>query len=319
MPPRVFVVVRHPWRSAEGRRAACVCALFLLALLLDQVWPLGAAPAHQAFIGLIIAIGSAISTFFHAFGSVTIAIILKAWELLRSGVVQLARALKSGLWETGRFLARSVQSLRGLWTHVLKPALSWANRKLFALETWLKVKFGPVLRFLARVKKAVDDFYKAYIRPIIDTIEFIRAVNRVLQVFHINLLRKLDEVLQKIEQTIEDPFLWVRAHITELENWIDRIVTLDGFFKRVTLLSSMSKYSAPWLNGFWNRQIDPAVKAGDEESRTRAFPIADAGRFGDELENSYRGRDNILQEQVDNLVELWNTEVKTVSAGASQA
>lgn len=209
-----------------------------------------------SFGGSIVGIIGGIASFVKGFFNITAKELYRFITYLKDHIVQLSQALLNGVLKLGRSLARAVVSMLRLAAHGLKTLALWANRKLLALERYLKDKFGPILRWLKLVKDHLDDFYKRFIRPIIDTIEFIRQLNRVLQVFHINLLRKLDATLAQIEQKIEEPFLWVRAHITEIENLVNRVLTLNGLFQRLTLLRSMAHYAPAWINHFWSRQID---------------------------------------------------------------
>ena len=151
-------------------------------------------------MSFLVAIAHAVVGFFREFGGATVAVILRSWQVLRTGVILLARATRDGLFTGLRLGARAVLSLRHVFTRVLRPFVLWAARKLSALEWWLKTKLGPVLRFLQTVQKHFDDFYKRFIRPIIDTIEFVRVVNRVLLTFHIRFLQRLDETIQAIRR-----------------------------------------------------------------------------------------------------------------------
>jgi hypothetical protein len=300
---RRAVVIR---RRRATRRELCIWALVaVLPVLLDRFVPLGATPHTGAFLGIIVAIASAVATFFQAIGSASLTAILYAWQIIRTGVINLGRVVKTGLWDAGRGVAKVLRSTRALWDRVLHPALQWANDKLLKLEHWLHDKFGPVLKWLHDVKTQLDAFYRTYIRPIIDTIDFVRALNRALQLFHVHVLDSLDKWLVELEARIEEPFLWLRAKITELQNWVDRIVTLDGLFQRLTLIRSLSSYAPDWINGFWHRQIEKDVQFGDPYDRTRDYPLDEPEANGLELGRFYRGEDNRMQADVERLLPIW--------------
>jgi len=254
-----------------------------------------------AIVQIIGGIGSFIS---HWFG-ITAKELLKLVTYLKDNIVKLSQALLNGVLKLGRALARAVVSIVRLAAHTMKQLAQWSYSKLLALERYLKDKFAPVLRWLKLVKDHLDDFYKHYIRPIIDTIEFIRRLNSLLLLFHIDVLKKLDATLAKIEQRIEDPFLWVRAHITELENWVNRIVTADGLFQRLTLIRSMSQYAPNWINGFWNTQIDVAFLEANDYKKDLEYPVEDPASYGAALAQSYRGENGDLHVDVDGLVQVW--------------
>jgi hypothetical protein len=224
-----------------------------------------------SFLGAAASIAGGIGSFISHWFGITAKELLKLITFLKDNIVKLSQALLNGVLKLGRALARAVVSMVRLAAHTIKQLAQWSYRKLLALERYLKDKFAPVLRWLKLVKDHLDDFYKKYIRPIIDTIEFIRSLNRLLQVFHINVLQKLDSTLAKIESRIEEPFLWVRSHITDLENWINRIVTLDGFFQKLTLIRSMARYLPTWSNLFWSGQIDPVKLAAGDYRREQEY------------------------------------------------
>lgn len=218
--------------------------------------------------------GGAIVGLFRSFGSTSG---YTGWviEALRTGIIELARRLKDGIWLVARYLAKALVEMRKLWTAVLRPMLTWAVKKVQFLEAWLKTHVAPILAFIKRLKEEFDRIYTTYVKPIIDAIEMVRQLNRVLELFHIHVLNKVDEVLAQIERKIEDPFLWVRAKITWVENWIDRIVTFDGLFQRVTLLASMAKHAPEWLNIGANFRNQPITSAG-RSALARGTAIADA-------------------------------------------
>src|SRR6267142_6254912 len=224
------------------------------------------------FLGALGIIAGALVSFVRAFVGITSAALLRFVTLLKEYVVELAKQAVAGLFRLGKALARAVRALGVLALHGLRTFVTWAYARIQQLQAWLKDKFGPVLRFIRRIKDEIDQIYKRFVRPILDTIEFIRQINRVLQLFGIDVLQKLDTTLAQIEARIEEPFQWVRKKITFLENWLDRIVTLDGFFQRLTLLRSLQRYAPAWINHFWARQFDPTLRRGTDYDRGRDYP-----------------------------------------------
>lgn len=299
---RQFVIVRHSWRGPAGRRAWCVIALAVAGVVLDYLWPLGGRPAHVAFFGIFVAIASAVAHFIHAFGDATVAFLVTAWQVLRTGFVALGRVVKTGLFDLAKMGGKIWDGVKFFAVDIVPKFLRWTYDKLLRFSAWLKDKFAPVFRWLKLVKDHIDSIYKTFVRPIVDTIEFIRAVNRVLVAFHVDLLQSLDAVLAQIEQRIEAPFLWVRQKITFLENWIDRIVTIDGLFQKLTLITSLSRYAPHWIAGFWNRQIDRSILSGDDYSRTRDYPADAKWANGKELGQFFRGEGSRMDARIGELV-----------------
>lgn len=247
--------------------------------------------------GIVASIGSFVAHFFGITGKE----LLRLINYLKDHIVELSRALLNGVLKLGRALARVVVSFIRLTAHAIRTLALWANRKLVALEQYLKAKFKPVLEWLKKVKAHLDEFYKSYIKPIIDTIEFIRKLNSLLLLFHIDVLKKLDNVLARVEQKIEEPFFKIYGFITELQNWINRIVTADGLFQRLALIRSMAKYAPNWINGFWNAQVDLAVIARNDYRKDLEYPIVPADTYGDALGTYVRGDGGALAPLADEL------------------
>jgi len=250
---------------------------------------------------VVAAIGSLIGSFI----GITAARLLEFLKLLKDYVLQLSKELLIGVFRTARAIARVLRTLATFAVNGVKTFAQWAYREIVKLHDFLAEKFGPVLRWLRELKQHIQDIYNRFVRPIIDVIQFIRQLNQILELFHITLLKKLDATLAQIEQRIEEPFLWVTQKITWLENWIDRIVTLDGLFQRVTLIASMARYVAPWSHGFWNSQVDRTRKAGDDYSRTRIFPEDFVWHPGQELAKFYGSQGSRMDADIAALIPVW--------------
>lgn len=257
------------------------------------------------FLGAIAGIGVSIASFLKGFFSITAKELVRLITYLKNALVEVSQKLLDAVWAAGKGLWKALRSVGLLAYHGLKRGLLWTARKLAQLEAFLKAKLKPILDWLAKVKLHLREFWNRFIRPILDVIDFIRQVNRVLQIFHIDVLRKLDSTLAQIEQKIEEPFLFVWRHITELENWLNRIVTLDGLFQRLTLIRSLASYAPDWINGFYNRQLDPSKLPQPGHPSTQRYPLEAVEINGRELGKSYEGKDNRMRESVDVLVPLW--------------
>lgn len=297
--------MRPAFRRTLRTSAVTWSALALLAAL--ESWGSLGICVHRAdFGGAIGAIIGGVASFFGFGGSGgNNELIRFQLGALREGMVRLANSVREALWDLAKLLGAVPGLLRAFWSRVVKPALVWLNNRLLALERFLKDKFAPVLRWLANLRRHLDDFYRRFIRPITDTIDFIRAVNRVLNGFHIRVLNTLDEVLTKIEDRIDAPFEWVRSKIVELQNAVNRIVTADGFFQRLTLLRSLSKYAPEWMHEFWSRQVRGMSPEDAAAAAARKYRRENPVDYGVELGRSYRGVASAYDGVIAELVPLW--------------
>jgi hypothetical protein len=262
-----------------------------------------------AFFGAVVTVLEILGTWIATAAEVTAAY---TWIALQ----WLATTTAAFLVSTGSMLARVWDALKIVYSDVLKPALQWLDTTLKRYYEWLQKTFRPVFDFLQDVRERLRAFYNTFVRPITDTIEFIRAVNRVLLTFHIDVLQKLDRVLQQVEQRIDEPFIWINKALNEITNWLNRIVTLDGLFQRITLIKSLASYAPAWIAGFYNSQIDPAVLA----AKTKAIsdiPIAqNPSNPGTQLEAFFRDGSGEYSEAIVALVPYWRQAAGVDPPGA---
>lgn len=299
-------------RRARLAWIAGAYAVMVAAAVLDSgcsPFALDRAPAvrHAAAFGFIVTALEVFSTWVATAAEVTAAYVWIA-------VQWLAATTASFLVSTGAMFARVWDGLKIVWSDVLKPALVWIDDNLKRLSTWLKDTFRPVFDFIKDVRCRLEAFYKTFVRPVTDTIEFIRAVNRTLMVFHIDVLNKLDAVLQRVEQRIDEPFIWIEQKLNEIANWVNRIVDADGLFKRVALIKSLGKYAPDWVSGFWNTQIDTRQIAAKQAAIPTDYPADDPDVAGAELGKLYSGGASAYADDVDGLVAVWR-----VAAGVDHA
>lgn len=275
-------------------------ALSLLPVLMADI-PSAGGGFMEGLLGILGGIASAIRGWF----AITAEQLLRLLTFLKDTILRLSQQLVVGLFRLGRVVARAVRALATLAVRGVRDLATWAYHNIQALSAWLREKLGPVLRFIQTLKDRLHEIYRRFVKPVIDTIEFIRQLNRILQVFHIDILSSLDRVLAQVEQRIEQPFLWVEKKLTEVQNWINRIVTLDGLLQRATLIASMSRYVPSWVAGFWNSQVDRSQLAGDPYSRGRIYPRDEVWAPGKELALFFRGEGSRIDADVAELVPIW--------------
>lgn len=208
---------------------------------------------------------------------------------LATVVSWLAGRVATFLISTGSVFAKVWEGMRVVWRDVLRPALVWVDKGLRRLHDFLQRTFAPILKWLTRVRDRFFDLYRKFVRPVLDTIDFIRALDKLLLAFHIHLLEGLDRILTQIEAYVNEQFFRVLRVLNRVQDVIDRIVDLDGFFQRYALIASLRKYSAPWMQNFWRDQVRPggggatgATGATTVEPRKPEDDAADLAAYFDE-------------------------------------
>lgn len=219
-------------------------------------------------------------------------------------VVWLGARVGSILKSTGAMFAKVWDGVKIVWSDVLKPALIWVDKQLTRLHAWLKGTFQPVFDWLKQARDYVLDIYKRFVRPIIDTIDFIRAINRVLMVFHIDVLQSLDKLLADLERRLEEPILWILTRINQVMNVIDRIVTLDGLFQRVTLIKSLARYAPDWMRIAVNARNGP-ISGGGSDSVKKGFGAVSLAEVVEATSASVTGHSGRYDAFVDEFSAQW--------------
>lgn len=188
-------------------------------------------------------------------------------ELIRAGVIGLAKELATFAAQTGAILARVVGLLRRFWARVVLPLLRRLDRWATVVQTWLRETFGPIIRALLWLRQKILDFYTRWLRPIFDTIDILRRILSVLSLLQLDFARKLDRKLAELEDRLLRPIREAVDKLNEAIDWVDRIVTLDGLFQRLTLIRSLTRDVRLVWNLWNNAQSKPLT---EDERRAEA-------------------------------------------------
>jgi hypothetical protein len=277
-------------RDVNRRRRDVALAIGVLGAFLAAAWLDRGRVVHVQQAAIFSAIWAGIQLIAEALGIVggAIAASLEAVvAYLVTAVAWLAGALATFLASAGAVFAKIWDGLKIVWSDVLKPTLVWMDKAFTRVQVWLKDTFGPVFKWLQRVRDELNAVYNKFVKPVVDTIEFLRQLNRVLVTFHITFLQKLDTTLEQIEQRIEEPILWLNRKLSEVQNAVNFIVTADGFFQRLTLIKSMSHYVPDWVNGFWNSHIDKGALSAALSAPVAEQPRVDVSIYSAELGNYF--------------------------------
>jgi hypothetical protein len=256
--------------GADRRRAVLVVVLFAAAAALDWLAdaraPARVAHHHQAEIFSFIVAGiQALAGWLATAAEVTV-------TYLATAVSWLSARVANFLVSTGAVFARVWDGIKIVWADVLKPALVWIDKTVKTVYDWMRKTFKPVFDFLDDVRARIQKFYDHFVKPITDTIDFIRQLNALLRTFHIDILDELDQVLGEVRRYIDAPFKFVYAQLARIQNVIDRVVTFDGFFQRYMLVASLRKHAPLWMSHFWADQVGPVRGRDGSTERTADYP-----------------------------------------------
>src|SRR6266498_3690984 len=138
------------------------------------------APPAVAFWFVFILIAEAIWKGVEVAGKITLVFLQYSVTILW----KFARLIAEGAFTVGKFAWKGLKVgwglMRDTYTHVLKPAVKFLWKWVDKTERWFERTFGPLMKWLRRLRTWVLDFYKNYIRPFLDIIDVTRRALRVL-------------------------------------------------------------------------------------------------------------------------------------------
>lgn len=206
----------------------------------------------------------------------------RALEATRAAQVDTANELASFAVETGGWLARLVGFLRHAWSGVILALLKKLDHAILALADWLKRTLGPLLKFLRDVRKHIMDIYNKYFRPIFDTIEVFRKVLQLAGFLGIEAAKKLDQKLAELERRLRLPIDAIIRKVNEVIDVVDRVMTLDGFLQRYTLVRSLVLYQRDALKVWWS-SIHRPMTAQQRAAYAAPLQTRSLATVGDEM------------------------------------
>lgn len=256
-----------------ARRAPCWFVVLLHVCFAVACWSVTSAPfipggagAHDAppsvaFWAFLIVLAEVVWKGVEVAGKVALHVLQYSVHLLWRFATLIAR----GVGQLGQYawvgLRKAWHLLRLTYDKVLKPAWKVVWKWVDKTERWLQRTFGPLMKWLRRLRTWVLDFYKDYIRPILDIIDVSRRALRVLSSLGVEWAKRLDAKLAEIQAAIDRPFRLLVAKINEVINVVNRVVTADGLFQRLAHVRSIERDIAQIVNTWHNSQSEPLTDA----------------------------------------------------------
>jgi len=233
--------------------------------------------------GIIEAIGSFLSMVWSAISAAVLAALELAVAWLTTAVVTLGSWVVHGLWTVGRLAGEGLIHVATFVRDVAKPLLAKAWAVFLRVQDWVKRVFAPVVSLLHTIRDDILGFYKRFVRPVLDLIDVARQFLGVLQAAGVTWAQKLDAELSALEQKIYLPFKWALERLSQCENWINRIVTADGVFQRVTLLHSLAVHARASLTTLIGPEATTQTRAQLDEKARQAYAARDPATDRDAL------------------------------------
>lgn len=146
-------------------------------------------------------------------------------------------AVANFLWSAIVFLAGKLVAVtralflwaRRVWENVIKGPLVRLAQLLRDLRERLDRFLRPLLRWLERIRKLLDDYFFRYIAPLLNFIQTLRRVLLVFRLAGFRFAKRLDARLFRLETQIAGAFLLVRGHLNAIFNYLNLLQRLDLF------------------------------------------------------------------------------------------
>lgn len=178
-----------------------------------------------------------------------------AFEGIRSDITNISRRFLDGIVDLAGKVAAVLGATRRVLSTIFGRLYNMLAEVVNRIARILDRIFGPIIDFLDKVRFYLKKIYDKILRPILDTIEIVRSFLQLLALFNVDWARKLDQKLAELEQYVLAPYDWLVGKINTVENWINRIVTLDGLIQRVALIGAMVRDVEYTNKLFFNSQI----------------------------------------------------------------
>lgn len=205
----------------------------------------------------------------------------------------------------GRTFVRVWGFFGKFWNSVLRPFVTWSWQQIQKLHAWLKDTLGPVLKFLNAVREDILRIYDKWLKPIFVTLDVLRSITRLLAEFHVPFAQKIDDKLSALETRLLRPIRFALEKVNEAIGWIDRIVTFDGLFQRLTLIESQWRYVGDMWNVLLKHQPAGVSFAENERRRQQPGHQITAGELSKQLTEYYTTGGGDLAPDVAALSPVW--------------
>jgi hypothetical protein len=267
-------------------------------------------PPALAWFAWLLTLVEALWTGVEVAGKVALAILQYsvqwAWRaivLLGKGAIELAGYAWKGLRQTWTALKFAVLHPKAAW----EKLWHWVDNA----EQWLKDTFGPTLDWLQRQAQKLRTFWHDYVQPWLDIIDVTRRALRVLAALGVDWAKTLDAKLGAIEDAIASRYLQIVGYLNDVINIVNRIMTADGLFQRLTFVRTLVRdYQLAWnalLNG-WHKPLTTTESAALTK-RAEGKPLDEVRR---DVQSYMRDRSGADAALIDEAAIAWRKYLRPV-------
>jgi len=189
----------------------------------------------------------------------------------------LVGLIVSGLQDLVKHLSAIVSTI---WNALKKLGLSriyhWIQ-ELFGLfkrvQDWVqKYILGPLRAY----QKMLLELYDKYFLPVIKLFNDLERLTQIIGIFDKKLAAQIDQFLWNLELKITAPILRAMQRVNVISTYIEAILTLNGYFDRLTQLSSIWRDAGlirSILHNPYQQKVTPGAPAPEIPLNVQAAPF----------------------------------------------
>lgn len=162
-------------------------------------------------------------------------IIARVFNFMGNVISRVGRAL-------GDFARTIANGAQALWAHVVRPAIDAIRTFFTRIQQFLNKVTAPIRSILERINRALDWVWTKIIAPVLDVIEKVRLVLKLLAELGVEWAAKLDAFLLALETRIYDSFRTVREWVNTVSSFIDFLLDPRGWIRSVPWLYTLYRW-----------------------------------------------------------------------------
>jgi hypothetical protein len=171
--------------------------------------------------------------------------ILQVLVYLFNLLIQVFEFIWSVIGIVADFMLKVFKSIGSFFVHLWDNFFKQIFVKLFhgiqALTTFLESKLRPVIKFLLKVRKYIDQIYKAYVAPFLKLIQHIRQFLQILKLLHVKFAVELDKILGQVQRDVQGVFLQIRGILNTTIDLLNILADPTKLLRKPTMVLSIRR------------------------------------------------------------------------------
>ena len=157
------------------------------------------------------------------------------------GLGSFMDALRSFLGWLQTVMAKVWGVLQAVWQFIVKHIIKGILNALRSAQAWLEDHLQPLIDFLTKLHKMMQQWFNTYLRPMLIWIQRIRKFVHILALLHIKIAQRLDSYLTNLQNKILTSFYTLTAAINTLTNILLALQDPTYLLKHPVLLLSIRR------------------------------------------------------------------------------